>query len=135
MLSLLLSGFNLFAQEALVVIDWDAVQKEGLLQSGTVMPGEAEGEASFLRVINEGPGAKTLRVAVMDQPKITAERYVVTGEVRCEGLTFAHEGASEPALSQVSFALPAGKVLGIIGPSASGKTTLARLLVGNLTPM
>jgi ABC-type protease/lipase transport system, ATPase and permease components len=30
----------------------------------------------------------------------------------------------------VQFALPAGRVLAVVGPSASGKTTLARLLVG-----
>ncbi|MCU0800222.1 MAG: type I secretion system permease/ATPase [Rhodobacteraceae bacterium] len=35
-----------------------------------------------------------------------------------------------PILSQVSFALSPGDALGVIGPSASGKSTLARLLVG-----
>lgn len=35
-----------------------------------------------------------------------------------------------PILDQVSFALEPGDALGVIGPSASGKSTLARVLVG-----
>ena len=57
-----------------------------------------------------------------------------SGEVRCESVTYAHEGGGDPVLKNVSFDLPAGKTLGLIGPTASGKTTLARLLVGNLRP-
>jgi len=37
-------------------------------------------------------------------------------------------------IKRVSFALPAGESLGIIGPSASGKSTLARLIVGVWKP-
>ncbi|CAQ82699.1 MULTISPECIES: type I secretion system permease/ATPase [Photorhabdus] len=37
---------------------------------------------------------------------------------------------SKVVLQDVSFALDAGDVMGLIGPSASGKSTLARLLVG-----
>lgn len=35
-----------------------------------------------------------------------------------------------PVLSNIGFSLKAGESLGIVGPSASGKSTLARLLVG-----
>ncbi|MFN5510966.1 MAG: type I secretion system permease/ATPase [Burkholderiales bacterium] len=41
-------------------------------------------------------------------------------------------GVSAPVLRGVNFSLQAGEVLGVIGPSASGKTTLARLLTGIL---
>jgi len=47
-----------------------------------------------------------------------------------EGLWVAPPGSSSPVLQNVSFALEAGAGLGIVGPSASGKTTLARALVG-----
>ncbi|PVY77077.1 ATP-binding cassette subfamily C exporter for protease/lipase [Cupriavidus alkaliphilus] len=40
-----------------------------------------------------------------------------------------------PVLKNVNFALPPGEVLGVIGPSASGKSTLARLLVGVWPPL
>jgi len=57
-----------------------------------------------------------------------------SGAVRCEGITYTHPRSSEPALKNISIDLPPGKALGLIGPTASGKTTLARLLVGNLQP-
>ncbi|MCC8364774.1 type I secretion system permease/ATPase [Xenorhabdus sp. PB61.4] len=37
---------------------------------------------------------------------------------------------NKPVLQDINFSLEAGDILGVIGPSASGKSTLARLLVG-----
>lgn len=56
------------------------------------------------------------------------------GALRCEDVTFRYADEGEPDLRSVNMDLPAGKALGIIGPTASGKTTLARLLVGILKP-
>ena len=56
------------------------------------------------------------------------------GALAVDNLTYAHPGATEPILRGLSFRLAPGESLGIIGPTASGKTTLARLLVGNLRP-
>jgi ATP-binding cassette subfamily C exporter for protease/lipase len=39
-----------------------------------------------------------------------------------------------PVLRNVSFAVAAGEMLALVGPSASGKTTLARSLIGTLRP-
>jgi PrtD family type I secretion system ABC transporter len=39
-----------------------------------------------------------------------------------------------PILKGVSFELDSGEALGVIGPTAAGKSTLARLLVGSLPP-
>jgi ATP-binding cassette subfamily C exporter for protease/lipase len=52
------------------------------------------------------------------------------GEFSVESLIAAPPGAQAPVLKGISFAIPAGEVLAVIGPSASGKSTLARLLVG-----
>ena len=50
------------------------------------------------------------------------------GHVELSNVTFKYQGASSPALQEVSFEVPAGATLGIMGRSGSGKTTIARLL-------
>lgn len=47
-----------------------------------------------------------------------------------EALTVAPPGQQKPVIFDVTFALQAGQGLGIVGPSASGKSTLVRALVG-----
>jgi PrtD family type I secretion system ABC transporter len=56
------------------------------------------------------------------------------GELSVERLVFVPPGGEEPTLRGVSFDLAPGEALGIIGPSAAGKSTLARLIVGTWTP-
>lgn len=50
--------------------------------------------------------------------------------VQVEQLTAGAPGSAATILRGISFALQPGDVLAVVGPSASGKTTLARLLVG-----
>ena len=58
------------------------------------------------------------------------------GALEVENMVYAYPGgASEPILRALNFRLEPGESLGIIGPTAAGKTTLARLLVGNLQPI
>jgi ATP-binding cassette, subfamily C, bacterial exporter for protease/lipase len=56
------------------------------------------------------------------------------GRLAVEALTYAVPGMKSPILKSVSFEIEAGTALAIVGPSASGKTTLSRLLVGVLKP-
>jgi PrtD family type I secretion system ABC transporter len=56
------------------------------------------------------------------------------GKVSCENIIYVPVGRSEPVLNGIRFELNAGDVLGIIGPSASGKSTLCRILVGVSKP-
>lgn len=49
-----------------------------------------------------------------------------------DGLTFAHE-PGEKQVSGVSFELRSGRTFGILGGNECGKTTLAHLIMGNLT--
>ncbi|MFS8046385.1 type I secretion system permease/ATPase [Rhizobium sp. BR 314] len=51
-------------------------------------------------------------------------------ELAVENISVTAPGARELILRNVSFKLTAGTVLGVIGPSASGKSTLARALTG-----
>jgi PrtD family type I secretion system ABC transporter len=55
--------------------------------------------------------------------------------LRVENLFIAPPGQQRPVLNNVTFALSAGDGLGVIGASASGKSTLARALVGAWEPL
>lgn len=55
------------------------------------------------------------------------------GHISVENLYYAPQG-SDPVIKGVNFSLKAGECLAIIGPSASGKTTLAKLLIGAYRP-
>ena len=52
------------------------------------------------------------------------------GALNVDGLIAGAPGQQVPIVRGVQFALNPGEVLAVVGPSASGKTTLARLLVG-----
>jgi len=52
------------------------------------------------------------------------------GALVVEQLAATAPGAAMPLLKGLNFRLQPGEVLGVIGPSAAGKTTLARLLTG-----
>jgi ATP-binding cassette subfamily C exporter for protease/lipase len=52
------------------------------------------------------------------------------GNLTVEGLVAGAPGQQVAIVRNVQFSLQPGEVLAVVGPSASGKTTLARLLVG-----
>jgi ATP-binding cassette, subfamily C, bacterial len=52
------------------------------------------------------------------------------GHMTVENIVASPPGAKDPVLRGVSFALKPGEVLGVLGPSAAGKSSLARVLVG-----
>jgi len=52
------------------------------------------------------------------------------GNLQAEQVTVVPPGAKVPVVRGVNFQLAAGEALGIVGPSASGKSTLARALLG-----
>ncbi len=56
------------------------------------------------------------------------------GRVDCEQVIFVPPGREQPVLNGIHFTIDPGEALGIIGPSASGKTTLCKVLVGTWRP-
>lgn len=52
--------------------------------------------------------------------------------IECRGLSKYF--GTNPALHDFSISLPAGKIIGLLGPNGSGKTTLIKLACGLLTP-
>ena len=49
-------------------------------------------------------------------------------DIRFENISFSYEGATGGALKDVSFVIPAGSTVGILGGTGSGKSTLMYLL-------
>lgn len=64
----------------------------------------------------------------VDQDKM--ELPAPVGSVLAEQMVVAAPGSKNPILKNVSFNLPAGASLGVIGPSGSGKSTLVRAILG-----
>jgi ATP-binding cassette subfamily C protein len=56
------------------------------------------------------------------------------GDLTVDRLVYAPPGSDVPVLKGLSFSLSPGEVLGVVGPSAAGKSTLARLLIGVTKP-
>jgi ATP-binding cassette subfamily C exporter for protease/lipase len=57
------------------------------------------------------------------------------GAVAVESLVLGAPGREQPILRGVNLRVPAGTCVAIVGPSAAGKSTLARALVGVWAPM
>lgn len=70
--------------------------------------------------------------AVLDtKPEITSGQEALPqphGAWKLQNLTFTHDGKTEPALTDISIAIPAGTSTAIVGPTGCGKSTLAQIL-------
>ncbi|PMK03962.1 lipid A ABC transporter ATP-binding protein/permease MsbA [Vibrio sp. 10N.261.55.A7] len=60
-----------------------------------------------------------------DNGTLKAEK--VKGDVAVENVTFTYESKEKPALLDVSFTIPQGKTVALVGRSGSGKSTIANL--------
>jgi ATP-binding cassette, subfamily B, bacterial HlyB/CyaB len=57
-------------------------------------------------------------------------RPALAGAISFQDVTFRYLGNTVPALDRVSFSVPEGAMLGVVGRSGSGKSTITRLLQG-----
>jgi len=64
---------------------------------------------------------------VLDHPDAVELDGIETLEF--DNVSFAYPGTSNPVLQNVSFRLPAGKTLALVGHSGTGKTTIIKLLM------
>ncbi len=62
------------------------------------------------------------------EPADPAELEACDGHASLCGVHFAYPGASEPALDDFDLEVRAGEVVALVGPTGSGKTTVAALL-------
>jgi ATP-binding cassette, subfamily B, bacterial MsbA len=94
---------------------------------------------SPLKTISSFPAVMAVTLAsaervfeILDEPSSEGHRPGEVAarfdrEVVFERVSFSYDG-DEPVLSDVSFTLPKGRVVALVGPSGAGKTTLADLL-------
>jgi ATP-binding cassette subfamily C protein EexD len=74
---------------------------------------------------------------VLDKLNAEPERMALPapqGHIQVENLVVAPPGAKAPVIRNISFVAPAGSIVGIVGPSAAGKSTLVRALMGIWPP-
>jgi ATP-binding cassette subfamily B protein len=67
-------------------------------------------------------------VAIQDGPLVPASP-AGGSTVSFEHIRFTYPGRTSPALSDISFDVPAGGTVALVGPSGAGKTTIANLLL------
>ena len=68
-------------------------------------------------------------VRIADGPGVPGPRRGEAAAIALHGLTFTYPGRRQPALQDVSFTVPAGAMVALVGPSGAGKTTIASLLL------
>ncbi len=103
----------------------------------------ARGLAPLETMIGAWKGLVGARIAVermnvfLEQP-VRSEGGVQlprpAGELSIERVVYAPPGAEHATIKGVSFSVPAGAWLGLIGPSAAGKSTLSKLICGVWKP-
>lgn len=74
-------------------------------------------------------------LAATEQPVTVLDLEAPSKTLEVEGIWAAPPGHQRAVVHNVSFRLEAGEGLGIIGPSASGKSTLVRMIAGVWLPM
>jgi ATP-binding cassette subfamily C protein CydCD len=68
-------------------------------------------------------------VRIADGPGVPGPRREEAAAIALHGVTFTYPGRRRPALLDVSFTVPAGATVALVGPSGAGKTTIASLLL------
>jgi subfamily B ATP-binding cassette protein HlyB/CyaB len=93
------------------------------------------GLARLMEDMEEVGGSMAQAASVLNRPlEVDAAsgglRPRFAGAIEFQDVTFTYPGTKIPALDRVSFAVPPGTMLGLVGPSGSGKSTVTRLLQG-----
>jgi PrtD family type I secretion system ABC transporter len=123
---------------AWLVIGLDA--SAGIMVAATILLGRALQPVEHLitgwkAMIDARAAWQRLRERTVADPATQPlELPAPSGRVEADRVVFAASPARAALIKGVSFTLEAGESLGIVGPSASGKTTLIRLLLGIWKP-
>jgi ATP-binding cassette subfamily C protein LapB len=61
-------------------------------------------------------------------------RHSLDGNIEFKNVTFGFKGVKQPVIKNLSFKIPAGQKVALVGKMGSGKSTLSRLIAGILEP-
>lgn len=117
-----------------------AIQQEispGLMIAGSILLGRALGPIDqMIGVWKQFVSARSQYQRlndILDKVGEEPERMSLPapkGSILAENVTVAPPGSKSPVVKGVSFKVDPGEMVGVIGPSAAGKSTLARALLG-----
>src|SRR5438270_1910901 len=144
------SGMSKFARQfiqlaMLATGAWLVVDQHvtaGIMIAGTILLGRALAPvetlvAGWRNLIEARLAWRRLDELLTANPRAVAEIDLPapSGRLEVDRVLFGMKGAERPIIRGVSFALAPGEALGVVGPSAAGKSTLARLVVGVWKPV
>jgi len=91
-----------------------------------------------LSLLERGKAAWGRLQPVLDAPLSVDDHGTIAplqpGTLAGRGIGFSYPGQARPALHDVSFELPAGRTLGLVGPTGAGKSTLIKLILRHYAP-
>ena len=61
-------------------------------------------------------------------------RPSLNGEIEFKNVSYTFEGAGQPTINNISFKIPAGQKVALVGKMGSGKSTLSKLVAGMIEP-
>lgn len=138
-------AFRLILQVVILAVGaWLAIRQEitaGMMIAASIIMGR--GLAPLEQAIGGWRGFASARAAygrleklfaALPPPDDRMSLPPVKGAISVERLIAAPPGVKSPILKGFSFAVAPGEAVAIVGPSAAGKTTLARLLLGLWPP-
>ncbi|AVX24450.1 MULTISPECIES: type I secretion system permease/ATPase [Pseudomonas] len=109
----------------------------GLMMAGSLLLGRALSPVD--QIINTWKGFVAARVQynrlneTLEKLHNEPDRMALPdpeGHIQVENLVVTPPGGKNPVIRNISFVTPAGTIVGIVGPSAAGKSTLVRALLG-----
>lgn len=113
----------------------DASSLTGFMLLGGRVAGPLVSLAGLMENVQDAQASIGQVASVLNRPN---EKQALThglrphfdGAIEFDDVTFKYEGSKAPALDKLSFKIPAGTMLGLVGRSGSGKSTVTRLLQG-----
>jgi PrtD family type I secretion system ABC transporter len=143
------SGFTRFLRQSLqvmmlgvgayLVIDRDV--SSGVMIAATILLGRALAPvesliAGWKTLVEARSALSRLEGVIAASERLdTTQLPSPSGHLVLDRVVFGIKGRERPVIAGISLELKSGQSLGIIGPSASGKSTLARLMIGIWEPV